>query len=231
MILWFLHYHNIGEGDIFQTSKKTFFLPTEHSEAVGLIALGSCGWWKLSWVQRVIRQTHSRKIWINTKTPLLAQEASELQFVKRPVKDSGNASLYACPVLRFISKHLLLFGHCPKQTLDSALSSTAVTVAVKSPNCEERETMENWEGGRGSDNWLQGWIGPARSSWEVNGYSGITHEHLPPLKYLYFVKSGFVQMALDFLRAIGQNYTVLSREVCCSSLKQQNKPCRLNKGT
>lgn len=149
MILWFLHYHNIGEGDIFQTSRKTFFLPTEHSEAVGLIALGSCGWWKLSWVQKVIRQTHSRKIWINTKTPLLAQEASELQFVKRPVKDSGNASLYACPVLRFISKHLLLSGHCPKQTLDSALSSTAVMVAVKSPNCEERETMENWEGGQG----------------------------------------------------------------------------------
>lgn len=43
MILWCLYYHNTGEGNIFQSSKKIFFLPTEHSEAVGLIALGSCG--------------------------------------------------------------------------------------------------------------------------------------------------------------------------------------------
>lgn len=82
---------------LFETSKKPFFLPTEHSEAVGLIALESWGWWKL-WVQKVIRQTHSRKIWINTKTPLLAQEASELQFVRGQERTVGT-----CPFVLALS--------------------------------------------------------------------------------------------------------------------------------
>lgn len=98
MILWFLHYHNIGEDDIFQTNKKTFFLPTEHSEAVELISLESCGWWKLFWVQEVIMQTHSSKMWINTKTPLLAREASELQFVRGQGRTLG-----MCPFMLALS--------------------------------------------------------------------------------------------------------------------------------
>lgn len=69
---------------------------------------------------------------------------------QRPGKDSGNVSLCACPVLTFISKHLLLLGCCSKQTLDSALSSITVMVIVKSPKCEERETTENWKRGVGA---------------------------------------------------------------------------------
>lgn len=96
----------------------------------------------------------------------------------------------------------------------------------------KRERPQRTEkGGCRSDDWLKGWRGPASSGWEKNGFSGITHGHPSPLKHPYFLKSGLVQTALDFLRTVGPNHTVFSREVCCSSLKQQNKPCRLYKGT
>lgn len=200
IILWFLHYPNTGEGDIFQSSKKTFFLPTEHSEAMGLIALGSCRWWKLLWVQKVIRQTHRMKIWVNTETPLLAQEASELQFVRGQERTVG-----MCPLMLALSlSSSLNICYCLATVRRRPWTLLwAVKLSWSEwnhPTVRRQRPRRTEKGGCGSDKWLQGWTGPASSGWETNSFSGITHGHPPPLKYLYFVKSGLVQMALDFLR-------------------------------
>lgn len=141
----------------------------EHSEAVELIALGSCRWQKLSWIQKVIRQTHSRKIWINTKTPLLAQEAAELQIVRGQERIAGMcpfmltlslcSSLNICYCLATVRAR-----HCT-----SHLSSMAVMFIVKSPKCGGRETTKNCERWQGLS-WLTGGLDMAskfqlRSKW------------------------------------------------------------------
>lgn len=149
---------------------------------------------------------------------------------QRPGKDSGNVSLHAGPVLRFISKHLLLLGHCPEQTLDSALGSITVMVPVKSPKCEERERSWRAEkGGCSSDNCLQGWIGPASSSWEWLQWDN--PRTLTSFKVIILCKIRACTDGSWFPKGYCPNYTGLSRKVCCSCLKKQNKPCRLNKGT
>lgn len=149
MILWFPHYKNVGGAeDIFQT-KKNKGGASPHRAQWGS---GNHCHRKLC-VRKIImgskRQTHKRKKWINTKTPILAREATELQIVRGWERMAGKY-----PFMLALSLHSSLnicysLATVWTRNWTSGLSSMAIMFLVKSSKCEEKMTTENrerWQG-------------------------------------------------------------------------------------
>lgn len=150
MILCFPQYKNVGGAkDIFQINKRRCF-PTQSTVRQ---------WKSLSWkavddknchgFKKVTRQTHKRKNWKNTKTPILAQEAAELQIVRGwervAEKYPFMLALSLCSSLNIC--YCLATVRTRRWT--SGLNSMAIMFLAKSPKCEEKMTTENRERWRG----------------------------------------------------------------------------------